>query len=78
MIKSLSISIGEIQVKPILEISSLDTIPAKLPANCGRQRLNLNGAIDAESHEAIVINSTTITIRAFQNSRNNDSSFSNA
>lgn len=32
----------------------------ELPANCGRQRLNLNGAIDAESHEAIVINSPTI------------------
>lgn len=32
----------------------------ELPANCGRQRLNLNGAIDAESHEATVINSPTI------------------
>jgi len=32
----------------------------ELPANCGRQRLNLNGAIDAESHEVIVINSPTI------------------
>ena len=32
----------------------------ELPANCGRKRLNLNGAIDAESHEAIVINSPTI------------------
>ncbi len=32
----------------------------ELPANSGRQRLNLNGAIDAESHEAIVINSPTI------------------
>lgn len=32
----------------------------ELPANSGRQRLKLNGAIDAESHEAIVINSPTI------------------
>ena len=32
----------------------------ELPANSGRQRLNLNGAIDAESHAAIVINSPTI------------------
>ncbi len=32
----------------------------ELPANCGRQRLNLNGAIDVESHEAIVIDSPTI------------------
>lgn len=32
----------------------------ELPANSGRQRLNLNGAIDAESHEAIVINSPKI------------------
>ncbi len=32
----------------------------ELPANSGRRRLNLNGAVDAESHEAIVINSPTI------------------
>lgn len=32
----------------------------ELPANSGRQRLNLNEAIDVESHEAIVINSPTI------------------
>lgn len=38
----------------------LKGIDKELPANSGRQRLNLNGAIDAESHEAIVINSPTI------------------
>ncbi len=32
----------------------------ELPANSGRRRLNLGGAVDAESHEAIVINSPTI------------------
>ncbi len=32
----------------------------ELPANSGRRRLNLNGAVDAESHESIVIKSPTI------------------
>lgn len=32
----------------------------ELPANSGRQRLNLNGAVDIESHQAIIVNSLSI------------------